>query len=154
MWVCFPSTPRKESPGNNFVKYIFANTFTSLKLGRARNSGKRDGISDVVNSSYKLYKPFKSKTKTSMGNCIREKNKFVMARHRNKSFYCSWWLLKNRENHIIQLYPPILAIMVKVFNLIHIAVDPNTTSSSPCSDFAHPTGLRGDQGALPSGFHQ
>ena len=62
--------------------------------------------------------------------------------------------LKNRENHNIQLYPPVLASMVKVFNLIHIAVDPNTTSSSPCSDFAHPTGLRGDQGALPSGFLQ
>jgi hypothetical protein len=40
------------------------------------------------------------------------------------------------------------------YNLIHIVVGPNTTSSSPYSDFARPTGLQGNQDALPSGFLQ
>jgi hypothetical protein len=64
-------------------------------------------------------------------------------------------IIEKTEKIILSsFYPSILASMVNVFNLIHIAVDPNTTSSSPCSDFAHPTGLQGDQGALPSGFLQ
>ena len=60
--------------GKNVSKvYVYDNTFRALKLGRARNSGKRDGVSDVVYSSSKLDKPLKSKTKTSVRNWIREK---------------------------------------------------------------------------------
>jgi hypothetical protein len=55
--------------------YVYGNTFRVLKLGRARNSGKWDGVSDVVYSSSELYKPLKSKTETSVGNWTKEKVK-------------------------------------------------------------------------------
>jgi hypothetical protein len=42
--------------------------------------------------------------------------------------------------------------MVAVLNLIHIAADPNTTSSYLCLDLLHPTVLQGNQDVLPFGF--
>jgi hypothetical protein len=60
--------------GKNVSKvYVYDNTFRALKLGRARNSRKWDGVSDVVHSSSKLYKPLKSETETSVWNWTREK---------------------------------------------------------------------------------
>ena len=62
--------------GKNVSKvYVYDNTFRALKLGRARNSGKWDGVSDVVYSSNKLDKPLKSKTETSVGNWTKVKVK-------------------------------------------------------------------------------
>lgn len=59
--------------------------FCVLKLRRTRNPGKWNGVSDVVYSGCKLYKPFKSKAKTSMRNCNRKGSSSLAPMTRKKA---------------------------------------------------------------------